>query len=76
MITPLLPDAKYTLTLKEGEHNEFVYFVAEVKKNQKPWPTHQNYLYRLIDPSQTSAIFVSKISANELVGLSLKKQKC
>ena len=73
---PSLPKAKYKMTLKEGESNATVYFVAEVKKSQKSWSTQHDYLYRLVDPSQTSAIFVRKIPASEVTGLSFKQQRC
>lgn len=73
MTSPPLPSAKYTLTRQESRQDAFVYYVEEVKKN---WSTRQKYLYRLVIPSQTSAIFVRKIPANEVVALSFKQQRC
>lgn len=74
MTRSALPNAKYTLTEQESGPKKFVYFVEMMKKNRGP--TQQDYLYRLIDPSQTSAIFVRKIAANQFVGLSFKEQRC
>ena len=76
MTTLPLPQTKYKLTAKESEQDAFVYFVAEVKKNQKTWPAQPAYLYRLVAPSQTSAILVRTIPAYEVVGLTFKQQRC
>ncbi|MES2203819.1 MAG: glycosyltransferase family 39 protein [Pseudomonadota bacterium] len=73
MTTPLLPQEKYKLTKKEGAQSNFVYFVEVVKKTE---PAQKNYLYRLLYPSQTGAIFVRKMLASEFVGLSFKQQRC
>jgi len=70
-----LPEAKYRLTTKESQPYDFVYLVKEVKKKKK-WLIHSDYLYRLVDPSQTLAIFVSKIPVQQVVALNFKKQRC
>lgn len=71
--SPSLPDAKYTLTAKEGERETWVYFVEQVNH---AWRLRQTYFYRLVDPGQTSAIFVRKIPVREVVNLSFKQQRC
>lgn len=71
--TPELPQARYQLTAKEGEKKSFVYYVEEIKNS---WKIRGNYLYRLIGPSQTSAIFVKKIPVSNVIELSFKQQRC
>ncbi|MBP9726368.1 MAG: glycosyltransferase family 39 protein [Gammaproteobacteria bacterium] len=73
MTTPPLPEGKYKLTAKEGGRHEFVYFVAEVEGMSSG---RNNYLYRLVDPSQTSAIVVRKLDAQAFVRLPAIKQQC
>lgn len=70
---PSLPQAKYKLAQEGAQRNTFVYYVSTARHD---WPKHQHYLYRLVDPSQTSALFVDKVPAIQVVGLTLKQQKC
>lgn len=73
MVTPPLPEKKYQLSAPEGQRYNDVYFVREVKSG---WQEHKHYLYRLINPSQTAAIFIEKVNAREVVKLSPKQQRC
>lgn len=73
MMGAQLPMARYALTTSESKRYDFVYVIVGINND---WVGHQDYFYRIVDPSQGSAMFVRKIPATELVGLSLKEQRC
>ncbi len=73
MTTPPLPEGKYKLTVKEGKRYAYVYYVQAV---ESVWLTQQSYIYRLVDPSQTSAIVIRKLNAQAFVRLPVREQQC